>query len=196
MQVPMWYYHNESWQVLEGRGANGTLKQGQTAGSHRPARAWRRFVSREPKQPASIEGEVDKAMALLDDLDRLAVVAGGAELTQLIDTLNVMIWLRFTKIRPNKRVLNKRDYGLMTVGDAPWPIEPYSGSRNGSANISETAKNENDREASSSRSLQKAGRGDCTRFERREESDLLTIALLEGASCGHKHRPDRLILSV
>ena len=72
-------------------------------------------------------------MSLLNDLDKLAEHAGQPELKQLFDALDVRMWARFKKVPEGKRLLNKLDRGLITTGNAPWPIEPYNGPRNGSA---------------------------------------------------------------
>ena len=112
---------------------------------------------------ASPEAEVEKAMALLDDLDRLAKVARGPELQQLLNLLNVNVWLRFQKVQKGKRLLNKVRDGIITTGNAPHPIQKYDGPRNGSAASNHMAgmKNtESEGPGGPPDSLQKMNRGD------------------------------------
>jgi len=97
----------------------------------REVESLRQEVVEEPDFP--VEQRVERAMALLDDLDKLDEHAHGPEFKRLIEVLDVRVWPEFKKVRQGKRLLNKFATGLITTGDAPWPIEPYSGPRNGSA---------------------------------------------------------------
>jgi DNA invertase Pin-like site-specific DNA recombinase len=81
----------------------------------------------------SVEQQIEQAMSLLDDLGQLAEHGGQPELKQLFDALDVRVWAWFKKVPEGKRLLNKLDRGLITTGNATWPIEPYNGPRNGSA---------------------------------------------------------------
>lgn len=81
----------------------------------------------------SPEVEVAKAMALVDDVERLANVGHGPELRRLLETLDVNVWLRFEKVQKGKRLLNKVAGGIITTGEAAHPIQKYNGPRNGSA---------------------------------------------------------------
>lgn len=93
------------------------------------------------------------------------------EFNQLFDALDVRVWAKFEKVRQGKRLLNKFDSGLITTGNAPWPIEPYNGPRNGSSakkrKKADIKKSEPIRsfDRADSDSSQKANRGDWQNLE-------------------------------
>jgi len=124
-----------------------------------------------PQPESSVEQRIEQAMALLDDLDKLAKHAGQPELKQLFESLDVRVWAKFEKVKQGKRWLNKLDRGLITTGNAPWPIEPYNGPRNGSAakkrKKADIKKSEPIRsiDRADSDSSQKGNRGDCPNLE-------------------------------
>ena len=123
-------------------------------------------------RPAQLspEAEVEKAMALFDDMDRLAKIGHGPELQKLLAVLDVNVWLRFKKVQKGKRFVNKVATGIITTGDASHPIQKYNGPRNGSAACDHTAGMKHPESGGpsgtpDSESLQKVNRGDCTKFE-------------------------------
>lgn len=80
-------------------------------------------------QALPVQEQVDEALLLLNNLAGLAEVAAGPEFMQLLATMNVHIWLWFKEVHKGKRVLNKVANGVLTTGNAPWPIQPYEGPR-------------------------------------------------------------------
>jgi hypothetical protein len=91
----------------------------------------------------------------------LAEYADGPALKQLFEALNVRVWAKFKKVQKGKRLLNKFNRGLITTGNAPWPIKPYNGPRNGSSANKKPARS-TDRPGSNS--LHKVHRGE-TRWQ-------------------------------
>ena len=89
--------------------------------------ALREKVSAKPNMP--VEERIERAMSLLDHLDELAEQAHGPEFNRLINALDLRVWARFQKVQQGKRLLNKFAHGTITTGDAPWPINPYTGPR-------------------------------------------------------------------
>ncbi|MCY2924494.1 MAG: recombinase family protein, partial [Planctomycetota bacterium] len=128
--------------------------------------------SREPKPATSVGEQVEAAMALLGDMERLVEVAKGPELMRLFDVLNLQVWLKFDKALCGNRKLNKLTHGVLTTGDAPWPIEKYKGLRGVPSGTSKADTGKKQPGGSSdppgSTSCNKVHRGDWTRT-----SDLL-----------------------
>jgi site-specific DNA recombinase len=81
-----------------------------------------------PRAPAlTPEAEVDAALALLDDLDRITGdETARAEINPLLQRLGVRIGLTFgSTIKGKKRVVRRLLSGLMTFGDAELPVKPH-----------------------------------------------------------------------
>ena len=73
-----------------------------------------------------IDEEVGKALALFDDIERLAAEpAARAEVRPLLQRLNVNLFLTFAEGRKGKRAVRVLTGGVMTMGDAPLPVRPY-----------------------------------------------------------------------
>src|SRR5690606_8192517 len=88
------------------------------------------IASLEQRSPADsrTEDEIAAALNLADQLPTLAadehnLVAVG----ELFQALNVQLFLRFQPVRKTKRVENKLVGGVLTMGDAPPPIQKYDG---------------------------------------------------------------------
>ena len=47
--------------------------------------------------------------------------------TKLFELLNARLFVKFEQIQPNKRKINIVAGGVITLGSAPPPVEPYAG---------------------------------------------------------------------
>lgn len=85
-------------------------------------------LDRQSMSASNLETELAAALSLVRDLEKLAAAdqnLGG--LSQLFQQLNLQLFLRFQPVKKKKRVENKLAGGILTLGNAPAPIEPYSG---------------------------------------------------------------------
>lgn len=77
---------------------------------------------------ASVQAEVDKALAALG---RLTDLAGDdsdyAAIGELFRQVNVRLFLRFDEVQQKKRTVTKVAGGVLTFGSAAPPIQPYEG---------------------------------------------------------------------
>ena len=80
---------------------------------------------RQPGGTPNIDAEITQAMHVLTDLDRLVCEGKGPELRRLVEALDARVWLSFEKKPSGRRMLNKVASGVLTTGNAPWPIRPY-----------------------------------------------------------------------
>lgn len=88
-------------------------------------------IERQDERPLvehSIEQRVSAALEQLDHLPQLVEDAGNfAALGELFARLNAQLFLRFLRVQAGKRIVNRLSGGVLTIGDAPAPIEKYSG---------------------------------------------------------------------
>jgi len=78
--------------------------------------------------PAS---EVAAAMELLGRLEQLATDESSlVDVGELFKLVDAKLYLRFTKVAWGKRLVNRVQGGVLTLGAAPPPIKPYEGSTN------------------------------------------------------------------
>lgn len=80
------------------------------------------------KTPAlTAEEETDKAMSVLDDIDRITSdPQARADINPLLVRLGVRLGLLFAEaIKGKKRKVRKLVGGIMTFGDAPLPVRPH-----------------------------------------------------------------------
>lgn len=117
------------------------------------------FIQGQQVQSQPVDVQVDQAMGLLEDLDRLTSSASGPELKRLFGVLDLRVWLYFKKVLQGKRTINKVAHGVLTSGNAPWPITPYNGPRGVPSAASTADKNEGPAGAGPD-SLQKVHRGE------------------------------------
>lgn len=76
--------------------------------------------------PRAKEQEIASAMALLDKIESLlAHPSAGIDLRQVIEALNINMWLEFTGGRKGKRKVRKIQRGLITRGNVPPPVTCY-----------------------------------------------------------------------
>lgn len=81
---------------------------------------------------------------------------------QLLEALDANVWLWYKSVPHGKRVYNKVDTGILTTGEAPWPIQPYQGPRGGPSDNDKADMKPNEPEGPlgpSGSSLQKVHRG-------------------------------------
>ena len=72
--------------------------------------------------------EVEKALRVLDDLG--AVLSDPkcmSHADDLVQHFNARLFLRFQQVKQTKRVTNRLASGILTLGSAPPPIQPYQG---------------------------------------------------------------------
>ena len=75
------------------------------------------------------EAEVDSALGLYDQLERLITGGDGVreEVRALLGRLNLNLWLSFGGEQRGKRTLRVLRGGVITTGDAALPVRPYGG---------------------------------------------------------------------
>jgi hypothetical protein len=74
-------------------------------------------------------------MGLLDDIPTLVRDGDPGQFRRLVEKLDVHVWLYFEEVFWGRRKINKVATGVITAGNAPWPIEPYTGPRDGPTDI-------------------------------------------------------------
>ena len=85
-------------------------------------------AGRDEARPRDVEAEIETALTTLERLEDLAGDPGNlGAVGRLFKALNVNLFLRFEARQVGKRKLNKLVGGVLTMGNAELPIEPYKG---------------------------------------------------------------------
>jgi len=85
-------------------------------------------LSAAPAEDISDHRRVEMAMELLDRLpDLVACADEDGKAKELFQIMDLKMFLSFEKIQKTKRVVNKLAGGIVTLGAASPPIQPYSG---------------------------------------------------------------------
>ncbi len=82
-----------------------------------------------PEQAQSPEAEAELALALFDSIEQVAQnPEARAEIRQLIQRLNLNLWLNFSAGKKGTRDVRVLTGGLLTTGNDPYPVQPYGDS--------------------------------------------------------------------
>lgn len=74
------------------------------------------------------ESKVEKALLVLDHLpDLIARADEQRKVSELFQIMDLKMFLSFTQVKKTKRTVNKLAGGVVTLGAANSPIQPYSG---------------------------------------------------------------------
>jgi len=77
---------------------------------------------------SELDGRLARAMQLLDELPEIAAEAGRlGTCAKLFQAVNLRMFLSFEEVQKKKRKVNQLVGGIVTLGSAPPPIEPYAG---------------------------------------------------------------------
>lgn len=80
------------------------------------------------KTETDVDGEINKAMMAAERfVDRLQNQERAETACELIQMVDVRLYLRFREVQSGKRTLNKVAGGILTFGETPAPIKVYSG---------------------------------------------------------------------
>ncbi|WP_156514420.1 recombinase family protein [Planctomyces sp. SH-PL14] len=78
--------------------------------------------------PRDHELAVQRAMDLLNNLpDLIEQAENQGAVKRLFDLVDLRMYLSFEQVKKTKRTLNQLAGGIITIGSAPAPIQPYSG---------------------------------------------------------------------
>ncbi|MBI1247517.1 hypothetical protein GC197_06670 [bacterium] len=88
-------------------------------------------LNRLEKQSASASTGSDDVEVTLELVRKLTKLADGPKslklVRQLFDLIDVKLFLKFQKVQPKKRVINRLASGVLTFGSTPPPVEIYRG---------------------------------------------------------------------
>lgn len=80
-----------------------------------------------PSKQSDPEVEVEKALAVLSHLEDLMKPDHEQNTRPILDLVNARLFLSFKSTQIQKRLLNKLEMAVVTMGDAPPPVKLYSG---------------------------------------------------------------------
>ena len=105
-----------------------------------------------PVTVGTIDQEIDRAVDLFQRIEKVASDQGARnEIRPLLQRLNLNVWLKFTGgIKGNKMPVRVLTGGMITTGDAEYPVRPYGGDGDcpgegsGGGDVSSSPAGEND----------------------------------------------------